>query len=247
MIRLLSYNIRFGGVGREAEILAAIRAAAPDVVVFQEATRPAVIAWLARATGMKAWDASARHSVGFMSRLEVSHHSWRRPRGVRRAYLKLVLAGSQTRIYGVHLTPVHSNWTEGWRARELRSMLGALRQEPDGFHLLAGDFNTLAPNETFDPQRLPPRLRLLAWIGGWTIRWQTIQLMLDADYVDGYRRLHPDDPGHTFPTWEPQVRLDYLFLPRDAVDRLRSCEVLSGPREVAASDHFPLLAEVDVS
>jgi exodeoxyribonuclease III len=247
VIRLLSYNIRFGGLGREAEILAAIRAASPDLVVFQEATRPGVIASLAGSTGMTAWDASPRHSVGFMSRIEVSHHSWHRPPGVRRAYLKLVLADSATRIYGVHLTPVHSNWTEAWRARELRAMLGALAQEPAGFHLLAGDFNTLAPNETFDIRRLPPRLRLLAWIGGRTIRWQTIQIMLDADYVDGFRNMHPDESGHTFPTWDPQVRLDYLFLPRGAVERLRSCVVLDGPQTRTASDHFPLLAEVDAS
>ena len=245
MIRLLSYNIRFGGVGREAEILAAIRAASPDLVVFQEATRPAVIASLAGAMSMKSWGASPRHSVGFMSRLDVAHHSWHRPRGVRRAYLELELAGSTTRIYGVHLTPLHSNWTEAWRARELKLMLDAVGRAPSGFHVLAGDFNTLAPGDLLDFRELPNRLRALVWLSGGDIRWRTIQLVLDADYVDGYRRLHPDEAGHTFPTWEPQVRLDYFFVPRDAIDRLRSCEVLTGPKLLEASDHFPLLAEVD--
>lgn len=243
----MSYNIRFGGLGREAELLAAIRAAAPDLVIFQEATRPGVIASLAGASGMKAWDASSRHSVGFMSRLEVSHHSWRRPRGVRRAYIRVVLAETGLRVYGVHLTPLHGNWTEAWRARELKAMLAALEKEPPGFHVLTGDFNTLAPNETFDVKRLPPRLQLLAWIGGRTIRWQTIQVMLDAHYLDAYRMLHPGDPGHTFPTWDPHVRLDYLFVPRDAAERLRSCVVVNGPETKLASDHFPLLAEVEAS
>ena len=247
MIRLLSYNIRFGGLGREAEILAAIRAASPDVVIFQEATRPGVIASLAGSMGMKTWSASSRHSVGFMSRLGVSQHSWHRPPGSRRAFLEMVLADSGMRIYGIHLTPVHSNWTEGWRARELKAVLAAVEHKPDGFHLLMGDFNTLAPNETFDIRRLPPRLRLLAWIGGSTLRWKTIQIMLDADYVDGYRRLHPEDPGHTFPTWDPHVRLDYLFVPKAAIDRLRTCVVMDGPQAAAASDHFPLLAELDAS
>src|SRR5262249_8071319 len=131
VIRLLSYNIRFGGLGREVELLAAIRAASPDLVLFQEATRPAVIGSLAKSTGMNKRAASPRHSVGFMSRVEISHHAWHRPRGVRRAYLELELAGSATRIYGVHLTPVHSNWTEAWRARELRAMLDALARNPD--------------------------------------------------------------------------------------------------------------------
>jgi len=245
VIRLLSYNIRFGGLGRENEILAAIRSASPDVVVFQEATRPRVIASLARGAGMKTWGASSRHSVGFMSRLELSGHSWHRPPGVRRAYLELVLARSGTRIYGVHLSPVHSNWTESWRARELKAILARLARDSTGFHVLTGDFNTLAPGESFDMRRLPPRLRFLAWIGGWTIRWQTIQIMLDANYVDGFRRLHPGESGHTFPTWDPHIRLDYLFVPRDSVERLRSCVVLDGPQVKAASDHLPLLAEVD--
>jgi exodeoxyribonuclease-3 len=42
-LRLLSYNIRYGGSGREAPLAQVIRAAVPDVVVFQEATKPPVI------------------------------------------------------------------------------------------------------------------------------------------------------------------------------------------------------------
>jgi endonuclease/exonuclease/phosphatase family metal-dependent hydrolase len=90
-------------------------------------------------------------------------------------------------------------------------------------------------------------LQLLALISGRTIRWQTIQMMLDAHYVDGYRVLHPDASGYTFPTWDPHVRLDYLFLPGAAVERLQSCEVVASPEAQQASDHFPLLAVVDAS
>jgi endonuclease/exonuclease/phosphatase family metal-dependent hydrolase len=46
-LRLLSYNIRFGGRGREHALAETIIAAAPDLVVFQEATDPAVIERLA--------------------------------------------------------------------------------------------------------------------------------------------------------------------------------------------------------
>ena len=42
-LRLLSYNIRHGGVGRVEAIAAVIRGCAPDVVVLQEATRPDVV------------------------------------------------------------------------------------------------------------------------------------------------------------------------------------------------------------
>jgi len=49
-LRLLSYNIRFGGRGREQALAETIVAAAPDLVVFQEATDPFVIERLAEAT-----------------------------------------------------------------------------------------------------------------------------------------------------------------------------------------------------
>ena len=60
--------------------------------------------------------------------------------------------------------------------------------------------------------KLPPRLRALAWVTGKSIRWITIRMMLEAGYVDGYRKFHGDE-GHTFTTWDPHVRLDYAFVP----------------------------------
>ena len=51
-MKLLSYNIRYGGVGRVGPMASVIKACAPDVVVLQEATRPDVVAQLAAATGM---------------------------------------------------------------------------------------------------------------------------------------------------------------------------------------------------
>ena len=47
-LRLLSYNIKFGGRGRERAIAEVIRGATPDVVLLQEATDPRVIEQLIR-------------------------------------------------------------------------------------------------------------------------------------------------------------------------------------------------------
>ena len=51
IVKLLSYNIRFGGRGRERELAEVIRAVAPDLVVFQEATDPDLISRLRRLDG----------------------------------------------------------------------------------------------------------------------------------------------------------------------------------------------------
>ena len=242
--RLLSYNIRYGGAGREAALAAAISARAPDVVVLQEATRPDIVERLAAATGMSSWGAQATHSVGFMSRLPVAGHAWYRPPACRRAFLEVEL-GSGLRVFGVHLSALHSNWTERRRMRELAALLAAIQVHQHGPHVLAGDFNTLAPGEQLDLGRLPRRLRALAWLSGRTIRWQTIQMMLDASYVDAFRLSHGSkEPGYTFPTWDPHVRLDFAFLPAAFKDRVVACNVVSHEAVKAASDHLPLLAEI---
>jgi exodeoxyribonuclease-3 len=245
-LRLLTYNIRYGGVGRAGPLASVVNACRPDVVVLQEATRPEIVERVAAATGMAAWASHPGHSVGFMSRVPVAHHQWHRPASSRRAFLEIVPAGSAVRIFGVHLSAVHSNWTERRRVRELRAVLRGIEAHQDGFHVVAGDFNTLAPGETLDLAKLPPRLRAVVWVTGRQIRWETIKIMLDGSYLDAYRSLHPKTPGFTFLAADPHVRLDYVFVPAAWAGQLRTCEVVDGPAAAAASDHLPLLAEFDV-
>jgi endonuclease/exonuclease/phosphatase family metal-dependent hydrolase len=245
-LRLLSYNIRYGGAGREAALAAVIRLPEPDLVVLQEATRPEVVERLARDTGMGTWAARRGDSLGFMSRVPVAEHAWHRPARSRHAFLEIALADRSFRIFGVHLSAVHAAWTERRRVRELRALLAAIKQHQDGFHVLAGDFNTLAPGELLDVRRLPLRLRPFVWLSGGAIRWRTIQEILDAAYTDAFRARHPSDAGLTFPTWDPHVRLDYVFLPSPHVARLRACDVVREDPAHEASDHLPLLAEIDV-
>jgi exodeoxyribonuclease III len=245
-VRLLTYNVRYGGAGREQALADVVRACSPDLVVLQEATRPDVVAAVAAAANMTTWGSRRGHSLGFMSRIPIASHEWYRPRGSRHAFLEIVPADTAFRVFGVHLSAVHSAWTERRRVRELRALLAGIRQHQHGFHVLAGDFNTLAPGELLDVRALPYRLRALVWMSGGRIRWRTIQEILDARYVDGFRALHPSDPGFTFPTWRPHVRLDYVFVPGLHLERLTSCRVVHDPQVNAASDHFPLLAEIAI-
>ena len=244
-LRILSYNIMRGGAGRETALTAIIKACSPDLVVLQEASQPSVVQTLASRCGMTQWAASPGHSLAYISRVAIASHVWRRVRWARRAYLEIVTA-SGFRLYGVHLSAVHSNLTEQRRAYELRALLGSISRHQYGFHFITGDFNTLAPGERLDMGRLPPRIRAFAWVTGKTIRWVTIRLMLEAGYVDGYRSLHPNDEGTTFPSWDPHVRLDYAFLPGNYSARLHACDVVGSlPQLRDASDHLPLLSEIE--
>ena len=243
-LRLLSYNIRHGGAGREAALASVIRMARPDVVVVQEATRPAVLEQLARDTGLAHWGSRRGESLAYLSRQPLDHVQWRKPRVSRHAFIEIVPAGGAWRIVGVHLSAVHAAWTEHRRRYELRALLVAIQQHQHGPHVLVGDFNTLAPGELLDFTKLPPRLRALVWMSGGRLRWRTIQGVLDAGYVDAFRALQPDLIGHTFPTWDPHVRLDYLFVPQPCIGRVSRCQVFSANEVGDASDHFPLIAEL---
>jgi exodeoxyribonuclease III len=246
VIRILSYNIRRGGSGREDALAATIAECSPDVVVFQEATDPAVVKTLASRAGMSYWASRANLSLAFISRVPIEHFEWHRPALSRHAFLEIVPYGREFRLFGVHLSAVFAAWTERRREFELRALLRSIASHQHGFHALLGDFNTVAPGELLDVAALPRRVRATVWLSGGHIRWRTIQLVLDAGYVDAFRQRHPDDPGLTLPTEGPQVRLDYAFVPASTVDRVRTCEVVRSPHATVASDHFPLLSEFDV-
>jgi exodeoxyribonuclease-3 len=245
-LRLLSYNIRFGGAGRERQLADAVRACDADLVILQEATSPRVVERVAKEAGMSEWASERGNSVAFMSRVRVKRYEWLRPRGGRHPFLEIEPAGAGFSVFGLHLSAVHSSWTERRRMREIRALLGLISRRAETPHILAGDFNTLAPGEPLDARQLPPRLRALVWLSGGSVKYQTIQIVKGAGYVDGYRLKHPDDKGYTFPTWSPHVRLDYFFFPATLAASLADCRVMNdAPVFKEASDHFPLLARIE--
>jgi exodeoxyribonuclease-3 len=246
-LKLLSYNIWFGGKGRELALANAIKAVDADLIVFQEATKPAVIEQLAQATGMPFWAARKDHSIGYISRKEIEYHEWHYPAGAKHSFLEIVPTGIEARIFGLHLSARFSKWDEQRRTREIRSLLQGIQRHQHGFHVLVGDFNTLAPGELLDVRRMPAWIRALIWISGRKLQRDTIQIMLDAGYADGFRTLHPEEKGYTFPTWDPHLRLDYAFVPAAFAPRLTGCEVVIEPAAIvrSASDHLPLLVQID--
>jgi endonuclease/exonuclease/phosphatase family metal-dependent hydrolase len=246
LLRVLSYNVQRGGVGREDALAAAILEADVDLVVLQEATKPDVVARLAARTGFGEYAASPGRSLAFLSRVGIERYRWARPRFSQHAFLEIVPTGLHVHIVGVHLSAIHAAWTERRRVHELRGLLAGLKDQTRP-QLIIGDFNTLAPGEQLELARLPRRLRLLVWLSGGRIRWQTIGIMLGAGYADGFRSVHEADPGYTFPTWDPHVRLDYAFISRDDSAQLVDCRVVTDSVTLRrASDHFPLRIELKV-
>lgn len=244
--KLLSYNIRFGGSERREKIAEVINRINPDTVVFQEASEPEVIKYLSEKCRMPFWAARRKYSLGFISRDEPENYEWHHPENSKHAFLELQLPNSEAKIFGLHLRARFSKWSEARRHEEIKKLLDAIKQHQHGFHALVGDFNTLAPGEVFHLDLMPLWIRALIWASGRDIRRDTIQTILGSGYVDGYRKLFPDDKGYTFPVWNPHVRLDYIFLPRQFAGKLLNCEIIKTPLAEKASDHFPLLFHLDL-
>jgi endonuclease/exonuclease/phosphatase family metal-dependent hydrolase len=98
---------------------------------------------------------------------------------------------------------------------------------------------------------MPAWIRGMVWLSGRDIARSTIDMMRAEGYADAWRTVHADqqnEPGHTFPVWNPHVRLDYVFTPAEYASRFTACEVRQTPEAVrTASDHLPLLVEISDS
>src|SRR5687767_12380730 len=89
-LRILTYNIWRGGVGRENQLAAVIHHTDADVVVLQEAVSQEAVARMAETAGLAHYMSAAGRSLAFMSRAPVLHYEWHKPRRSRHAFLEIV-------------------------------------------------------------------------------------------------------------------------------------------------------------
>lgn len=245
-MRLLSYNIRYGGRGRERALADVIAASNPDVVVLQEATDPVAVKRVADHIGFGAFGARAGESVGYLARATPRAADWRRLPGARHAFLDLQPADTRWRVIGVHLRAMHANWAERRRVADAQALVRTIAAGEIGPHVMAGDFNTLPPGDELELDRLPLRIRAIVWMSGRRVTWRVVQALLEAGYADAWVASGARLPGVTFPSWGPHLRLDYAFVPEALRATVRACRpVGESPEARRASDHLPLFVELD--
>lgn len=240
-MRLVSYNIRFGGGRRVAFIGAVLADLEPDVVLLQEATDPAAVDRIARAAGLAHVYQRPGWSVAALLREPARAQAWHRP-GRPHGFLEVSPAGDPAlRLVGLHLPAGLSARGEGARLRAVDTLLGWTGGGADDETVLMGDLNAVARGDVPRVASMPFWLRMLLRFDG-GIRTDVHDRLAAAGWVDAFRHLHPDAPGFTLPAGEPQVRLDYALVPRAMVDRIVACGPAQDvPLAARASDHLPLL------
>ncbi len=203
-LKLLSYNIKHGGRGREGPMRRVIRDAAPDLVVLQEATRPTVIEQLAHEHRHGAvGDALRGESLGFMSRQPVAARRLapatrlapcvHRDRAGRLRVAR-VRRPSQRRARGLDRAPAGLRTARAARRDRRGTSTARTRWSATSTRSRPANCSTSASCRR--------GLRALVWLSGGRIRWRTIQTVLDAGYrrrlpppASRSRRQHVSRPG----------------------------------------------------
>src|SRR6266545_4681044 len=152
-------------------------------------------------------------------------------------------------VIGTHLNP-YSGWRRRWEARWLA---GRVRRER--LALVMGDLNTLDPwtDHTERLRALDPQFRGRHLRRG-TVDTRAVAVLAEAGLVDLFRRAgDPAGPDHTAPTTDgggtefSRMRLDYVLGTPGIAELTRDCRIISGGDAENASDHYPVLAEFDLS
>ncbi|WP_407938855.1 endonuclease/exonuclease/phosphatase family protein [Micromonospora rubida] len=261
----MTWNIKTGGrdrtgPGRLDRVARVVAAQRPDLLAVQELRgfdSGDVLAGFAAEVGM--WPYLARSCLGQPVAVLVRPPLRVRAAGpVRRPFHHAAVrvtvatdAGPFT-VLAAHLDP----YTGLRRRVEAGWLAAAVRRAPGELALLAGDLNTLDPgtDHTARVARLSSayRRRHLRRDGR-TVETRAVARLAAADLVDLHAALAPGDEGLTAPTRHgggaefSGMRLDYLFATPTLARLVRSCEVRRGGETEYASDHYPVLAELDLN
>jgi endonuclease/exonuclease/phosphatase family metal-dependent hydrolase len=149
-------------------------------------------------------------------------------------------------ILGLHLHARETFEDEAVRLKEIEAALeiaGKLRRP----HVMAGDFNTSHPGQLIDPGKLAPKRRERICAQGDRLPRQVITRVLAAGYIDAHaigRRAEEFDTSFT--TSDPAMRVDFVFASPELGGQVRRCGVFKPEIARFASDHYPVVAEIDL-
>jgi endonuclease/exonuclease/phosphatase family metal-dependent hydrolase len=157
---------------------------------------------------------------------------------------RLILpSGAPLTVYVTHL----DHRSEQIRVEQWAAANTWLLRDRNRPHLLLGDFNALAETDYPDPAALA-RLKAYQAERGWpTPAFDLVGQVLKSGYIDCFVAAgNPAASGATLPPDAPERRIDYVFLPALMRPTLRSCAAVVTPLVSTASDHLPVLAEIDL-
>jgi endonuclease/exonuclease/phosphatase family metal-dependent hydrolase len=256
----MTYNILDGGQsfeGRLGAVVQIVKSLAPDILCLNECNRfdeegERTMFRLEKDLDMRGFFLRARtgyHTCLFvrdLAVLEVHRMSDAFHHGALR--VRLLHGAELLHVIAAHLCPFSGED----RLREAQHLAGQAR-EP--WVILMGDLNSISARdvERVDFEQMTPHRRSRHFLPGTTaVDTRAIAAIETAGFIDLYRRSNPAAAGNTVPTplggakAGPEVRFDYIFGTAKVAEALVRCDVIESGATRAASDHFPLVADLSL-
>lgn len=255
-MKVFSYNILDGGVGRADPIAEVIEAQDADAIALIEADDPDVVARIARRLNYDVITAEGHgHSVALLSRwtiVESINHALLEP-GAPRSLVEARVrtpAGDVLPIFALHLHARAFESDEQARLLETAALLHITHdlRTKNVRHVLMGDFNANAPMQKIDIAACKKKTQEAYRANGNQLPRVVIENLLDHGYVDTLHAVHGDAAATmtSFTTHEPGQRVDYVFTFGIDRPRIRNAWIERDRLATFASDHYPVGAEIDV-
>ena len=260
-MKLMTYNILEGGLGRIDPIAEVIRLANADVVVVQEPWDVVLFHKLADRLGMDRFVAESPRnpegSTGILSRFKIReavNYAPQDKRLTRSAFHAIIAVptAEQTKafelpIIGLHLQARETLADEEIRLTELPAILDIAKLFQGRSHVIAGDFNTSHPQQQIDLNAVRKKTRDRIAAQNDQFPREVVRTLLEYGYLDAHALHHsPDDFETSFTTSHPAMRVDYIFITPDLAPDVESCDVFKPEMAKFASDHFPVLAKIQL-
>lgn len=253
-MRLLSYNILKGGLGRADPIAEIIEASRADVVTLLEADDQSVVERIAYRLKMDiVYAKGKKHAAAILSRLPIAESVNVAPlaQQITGSFVTATIAAAPGHPFGiaaVHLHPHATAKDEQIRMKEIHVVLKQLASwRQRGLpHLLAGDFNANSPIHEIDAAKVKPSTRQRMEAAGGQIPREVITTILSEGYIDTLHTHHGESAAKmgTFTTHHPGERVDYIFAHGLQPSQISSAWIETDRLATYASDHYPIGAEI---
>lgn len=255
-MRIVTYNILDGGVGRADPIGEVLQAQRADVIVLVEADDDEVVDRIARRLKMDVIIAPGHgHRVAILTRhtlVQTINHAIldeSAPRSCCQAIIRLP-DGTELPVIGLHLHARATEADETIRQHQIATVLRLTHEyrTANRAHILAGDFNSNSPVQVIDLNRCKQSTRDAYVANGNQIPRRVIQNLLDHGYADTLQVAQPDVATTlaSFTTHQPGQRVDYVFTFGIDTSLITEAWIEQDRLATYASDHYPVGAQINV-
>ena len=275
MLRVLTYNIHgWRNASGDVDVAALARiisASGADIVALNEVFHPlatangdpAALDELSRLLGMPyafgvalmpqfAFAPLASYGNALLSRLPILAHAGHHltpvedheQRGLLEARLLLDDGRTTLSVYVTHL----DHRSEAARLQQLAAVFQWTVRDRGRPHLLLGDFNALTADDFQDDQAALDRLLADEKLHNLAAGSMDVTARLQRrGYVDAAANQPTGDrPQPTYPAHDPLARIDYIWASTPLAPSIRRCDRWQTDETATASDHLPVLAEIDL-